>query len=45
MVLKFKYYENGQIELVEQEEDGSIIRYIALWNNKSDLNDSLEEVK
>ena len=42
MGLKFKYYENGQIELVEQEEDGSIIRYIALWNSKAELNESLE---
>ena len=40
---KFVYYKNGEIELVEKDQEGNIVKYIAHWYNKSELNASLED--
>ena len=42
MALKFIFYKNGEIELVDKEGD-KINRYIAHWNNRTDFNESLGE--
>jgi len=41
MALKFVYYEDGTIELVSKREDGSIAEYVAFWDNRTKLNESL----
>lgn len=41
MALKFVYYKNGEIELVDQDENGSINKYIAHWENRTEFNESL----
>ena len=39
---KFVYYLNGEIELVEKDQEGKVVKYIAHWHNKGELEDSLE---
>ena len=42
--LKFIYYTNGEIELVEKEK-GKIKKYIASWSNETEFKKSLKEMK
>jgi len=41
MALKFIFYKTGEIELVDQEKDGKIKKYIAYWKNRFEFNESL----
>ena len=41
MALKFVFYKDGTIELVNKREDGVITEYIAFWNNKTEFDESM----
>jgi len=40
----FIYYDNGEVELVEKDRNGNIVKYITHWNSKTELKESLGDI-
>ena len=41
-MLKFVFYNTGEIELVEKDINGVIVKYVAYWHNKTELDESMK---
>jgi len=39
----FVFYKNGEIELVEKDENGKVLKYIAHWANRTEFDESMGE--